>query len=746
MFRHSLSRLSLQLLVGASLVIGSFGHTTAAGPRTESAAGIPQQNGQTDTATFTVDLNDRSSQYETITWEKERDHTYRIEIKAGKRNLLSMETPPMYRPETVLSGDVDQDGRSDAVILLREEGSGASVRYWLIKGGTRPRIAYLSEPYLQGRMALNEGGLSVTYSVYGEGDANAFPSQRVTEIWGGSPWRMKSQQKLRVVSPRMRAEADSGKNPPYHEIEEMLEDVARKYDIPAVLLKAIAWQESTWRQFDSNGKPLISFDGGIGMMQLTNQPRFDQNRLKTDIRYNIEAGAQVLLEKRALTKSGLLPPIGRMNEDELESWYFAVWAYNGWSVYNNPHNIPNKFRSTAAYQDMVYKLARDYFGQPITKIPKEQIPKTGVPSGRTRYETPQPVHLAGEDLDRRRLQKGDTAQVNSYTSSLNVRQSAGLSGKVVDTLKANERVTILSRTTERDGYEWYQIESKDGKGWAAGHYLFALRSERIALSEVMQDMPDRLTPQGIQTEKRRLYLQADGVNVAWEKAMKEGGIVRVLQAIPEPELWLEWTDERRAEKLPKPSSKGFLRAVSLDWGAEDVPELRSVLIEFGRSAAKEVDRKKFTVRDEDGQKADAHVEAGNRNEERWAIMPYTGWTKGKTYTVYYGDLPLTRFTVARKPAVSVKGYKVYGEVETDVSMSKSLEIRFSSRQDERDVNAKKIWLENDEGKKVKASVSLSRDKRTITVKPEKDLQPASWYFVKMNLDKKQVVIFRTGIE
>lgn len=728
-------------------MMGSFGQTAvAAGLRSESAADVSPQTRQADTATFAIEINDRPSQAETVTWKKGRDHTYQIEIREGSRRLLAMETPPLYRPETVLSGDADRDGRVDAVIILREEGSGAAVRYWLVKGGTRPRAAYLSEPYPQGQIALQADGLAVTYSVYGEGDANAFPSQRVTERWGGSPWRMKSQQKLRVVTPRVRAEADNGKNPPYHEIEEMLEDVARKYEIPAVLLKAIAWQESTWRQFDSNGQPLISFDGGIGIMQLTNQPRFDQNRLKTDIRYNIEAGAQVLLEKRALTRSGLLPPIGRMDEDELESWYFAVWAYNGWSVYNNPHNIPNKFRSTAAYQDMVYKLARDYFGQPITKIPKEQIPRTGVPSGRTRYETPQPVHLAGEDLDRRRLQKGDVAQVNRYTSSLNVRQSAGLSGKIVDTLKTNERVTILSRATERDGYEWYQIESKDGKGWAAGHYLFALRSERIALPEVIQEMPERLTPQSIKEDKRRLYLQADGVNVAWEEAMEEGGITRILQAIPVPELWLEWTDERRAEKLPKPSSKGFLRTISVAWGAEDVPEWRSVLITFGRSAADEVDRKKFVVRDEDGVAADVYAEAGKRNDEQWAIMPLAGWSNGETYTVYYGELPLTRFTVVRKPAVSVKGYKIYGDVETDVARNKALEIRFSSRQDEREVNAKNIWLENDEGKKVKATVSLSRDKRTITVKPEKALQPASWYFLKMNLDAKQVAIFRTAID
>src|SRR5919199_6620170 len=40
--------------------------------------------------------------------------------------------------------------------------------------------------------------------------------------------------------------------------------------VPAVLLKAIAWEESTWRQFQAPDVPLAGPAGGYGVMQLTN--------------------------------------------------------------------------------------------------------------------------------------------------------------------------------------------------------------------------------------------------------------------------------------------------------------------------------------------------------------------------------------------------------------------------------------------------------------------------------------------
>ncbi len=69
--------------------------------------------------------------------------------------------------------------------------------------------------------------------------------------------------------------------------------------IPPKILYGIAYQESTWRQFDADGDPLIGSDGrGIGIMQVTTIPAgVDVERLKTEIDYNIAVGADILVEK-----------------------------------------------------------------------------------------------------------------------------------------------------------------------------------------------------------------------------------------------------------------------------------------------------------------------------------------------------------------------------------------------------------------------------------------------------------------
>jgi len=55
-----------------------------------------------------------------------------------------------------------------------------------------------------------------------------------------------------------------------------------EYNVPPEVVKAVATQESgarvnirIWSQFDNKGKPIIFEDGGIGIMQVTNQPKYD---------------------------------------------------------------------------------------------------------------------------------------------------------------------------------------------------------------------------------------------------------------------------------------------------------------------------------------------------------------------------------------------------------------------------------------------------------------------------------------
>ncbi len=55
-------------------------------------------------------------------------------------------------------------------------------------------------------------------------------------------------------------------------------------------------------------------------------------------------------------------------------------------------------------------------------------------------------------------------------SALNVRDSAGLSGSVIGSLKQNDKATVNEWEEGTDGFDWYKVESGDVKGWIAGWF------------------------------------------------------------------------------------------------------------------------------------------------------------------------------------------------------------------------------------------------------------------------------------
>ena len=94
----------------------------------------------------------------------------------------------------------------------------------------------------------------------------------------------------------------------YHEIiDQILTAEAKKREMDPDVLKAIAWKESDWRQFNDKGKPIIGKEtSDIGIMQINpveyRRRGLDQSksleeineeleRLKKDKMYNIEVGA-----------------------------------------------------------------------------------------------------------------------------------------------------------------------------------------------------------------------------------------------------------------------------------------------------------------------------------------------------------------------------------------------------------------------------------------------------------------------
>ncbi|MFS1517098.1 S-layer homology domain-containing protein [Bacillus sp. SCS-151] len=155
------------------------------------------------------------------------------------------------------------------------------------------------------------------------------------------------------------------------EKKQLLWEVAVEYGIPPEILKAIAQKETDMTQFNEDGTPYISEDGGIGMMQITLTEEqqltsdIDVERLKTDLRYNIEVGASILKEK---WEWDFLPIINDHDPTVIENWYFAVMAYNGLSKRNDPN-----FEENEPYQEKVFQSIRENSLLDIKDIPKVDI-------------------------------------------------------------------------------------------------------------------------------------------------------------------------------------------------------------------------------------------------------------------------------------------------------------------------------------------------------------------------------------
>jgi len=77
-----------------------------------------------------------------------------------------------------------------------------------------------------------------------------------------------------------------------------------------------------------------------------NKGAYDSNKLRYDIKYNIEAGIDVLLNKWSMSSYKSVSSVGNMDPNVLENWYFALWAYNGWAASNNPHMLPSYVKNT----------------------------------------------------------------------------------------------------------------------------------------------------------------------------------------------------------------------------------------------------------------------------------------------------------------------------------------------------------------------------------------------------------------
>ncbi len=202
--------------------------------------------------------------------------------------------------------------------------------------------------------------------------------------------------------------------------------------VPPTLLKAVGWVEASWRQADGGGAPVISFDCGYGVMQITApglvlagmnwsmygrapEPVYSQVQvpLASDFNVNLALGAKTLVAKWNLAPE-FRPVVGGGNPGIIEDWYYALWSYNGFVSSNHPDrfnaiyplrgeyscNLSDGFnhnRTQFAYQELVFGCIKHpavlngvalWSGIPVTlpaSVPPFDPSAMDIP-------TPQPAH------------------------------------------------------------------------------------------------------------------------------------------------------------------------------------------------------------------------------------------------------------------------------------------------------------------------------------------------------------------
>jgi hypothetical protein len=255
----------------------------------------------------------------------------------------------------------------------------------------------------------------------------------------------------------------AGVNPSRDEIEAMIDRVAIKRGIPAILLKGIARVESVFKHFNSDGSPKIC-GTSIGLMQINNiYGGYDNYKLKHDIIYNIEAGADVLLSKWSMSSYNKVSSVGNMDPNILENWYFALWAYNGWSVGNNP---VSPYAKKYTYQQLIYDVIEKEYGKKIHNIDFSYLPRESNPSRSLIVPTPDNFSSGNIIL----YEKGDYVITDGIRGAYYLRDAPA--GNYIYELSLGQLGVITEGPLLKKGFYWYKV-CVDGtkEGWIERNWL-----------------------------------------------------------------------------------------------------------------------------------------------------------------------------------------------------------------------------------------------------------------------------------
>ena len=255
----------------------------------------------------------------------------------------------------------------------------------------------------------------------------------------------------------------------------LLTKTALEFDVPPEIVKAVAEGESgNWRHFDNNGEAIVTTDNGIGLMQITNQAGYLEERLKNDLVYNIEAGVKIL---DGMYDRPDLPKINGGHRDELESWYFAVMAYNGTKPRNSPIKQATGERNTNAYQEKIFGLVEKYELIDLQELrftnqdfQYDSNSRENIKFLEMNYNFDKPLTKSKYSFEKgQKVRTTTTPKIRtSPTTSVN---------NVKDTLNKGEEITITGpfvydEMATVNHFVWYPVKRSDGtEGYVASSYL-----------------------------------------------------------------------------------------------------------------------------------------------------------------------------------------------------------------------------------------------------------------------------------
>ncbi|WP_186328879.1 Ig-like domain-containing protein [Bacillus sp. X1(2014)] len=281
----------------------------------------------------------------------------------------------------------------------------------------------------------------------------------------------------------------TGKNPSYQQINCLLTNAALSKNIPPEVVKAVAEQESAWRQYDANGEVVSDIKKGIGIMQVTfKEPTIDTvKRLKDDIIYNIETGVNILNEKYELQNPSSDPRIPRIagaGREIIENWYFPVMAYNGLVPPNSPIFRSDGSRNWNTYQDQVFRKIKNgsfYDDTDLAQYPFEYNDfdyktdnSTVFKFNKFDYVLTDVLHESGY-----LLKKGDVVLVTENKTKLreqptqDSKYSEHPLNKTFIINGAFEYTKLGSKDYNEKHYVWFPVKSTDGalSGYISSAYL-----------------------------------------------------------------------------------------------------------------------------------------------------------------------------------------------------------------------------------------------------------------------------------